>query len=171
MNERRTNWRKRNVIMAVCASKYQQLGFTAAYLIFHSIFFSLYIFFERLTNGSRRRLETVAKFQRILNPLWGVGTIQIYLAFPKLCFLFQLFQVEWKTHMASFLDNNSANSRIVCGLWDLRIEGNSPHNLVFVFWKCITYKKKDVEYLRHHSTDFRHVFTKMIEWMNELINE
>ena len=36
---------------------------------------------------------------------------------PSICFLFHLFQVEWKTHMANFLKNCSSNSRIVCRLW------------------------------------------------------
>ena len=62
--------------------------------------------------------------------------------FPKnCCFSFQLFQVEWKTHMVSFVDNCSTNSRIVCGLRstyssstvDVRREQWLPHNLVSVF--------------------------------------
>ena len=42
------------------------------------------------------------------------GTILVYLSFPKSCFLFQLFQVEWKTRIVSFLENYSSNSRIIC---------------------------------------------------------
>ena len=67
------------------------------------------------------------------------GTIQVYLFRPKFCFLFQLFQVEWKT--VSFLKNYSTNSRIFCGLWwryssstkSVPHELRLPHNLVFIF--------------------------------------
>ena len=58
----------------VCDSKYQRFGFTVRYLMF----FFVFLFLNGWADGSRKRLATVAKFQRILNPVIE-GTIQVYM--------------------------------------------------------------------------------------------
>ena len=92
-------------------------------------------------NGSRKRQQIVAKFQQTHTSIRYVRD-NITLSFPKkLCFLFHLFQVEWKTHIVSFLKNCSTNSRIVCRSWsryssaikNVWHERRLPHNLVSNF--------------------------------------
>ena len=60
----------------------------------------------------QRILQTTVdnrKFQWIFNLVCGG---QYKFIFPqKFCFFFHLFQVEWETHIVSFLANSSTNSR------------------------------------------------------------
>ena len=70
-----------------------------------------------------------------------VRGLQIYLFPQKLCFLYHLFQVEWKTHIFSLFTNCSTNSTIFCRLWlkyltsikRVGYEWQLPHNLVSIF--------------------------------------
>ena len=136
--------------------------------------FLLSFFFKRLaqrisqTAGGNRKVPT--------DPQSGMrGTIQVYISFPKFCSLFELFQVEWKTHIVSFLENYSTNSRIVCGLQStcssstkkVRHESLLTHNLVSIFqMRNVSPGKTDkinFEYVRQHLTDFHLKFSQ--KWL------
>ena len=88
---------------------------------------------------------------------------------PKFCLL---FQVEFKTHIVSFLENCLTNSRIVCGQWSryssstkrLQHERKLPHNLVSIFQvENMSHGKTEKNLnIYGHSTDFHNVYTKMI---------
>ena len=106
-------------------------------LAIHFLFLP-FIIFNSWFDRSRKCLQTVEKFQRILNPVCGDNN---NLSFsPNFCFLFQLFQVELKT--VRFL-KSLTNSSTVYGLWSryssciksLRHEWRLPHNLFSI--NCI----------------------------------
>ena len=124
-------------------------------------------FFERLD----QRIWQMARDSREIptDSRSGMRGIQV-------CFLLNLFQVMWKTHIINFLENCSANSRNVWGLWArysssikvVRHEWRLPHNLAFIFQvENVTWRnRKSVECPWHYSTDFHQVFTKMIALSN-----
>ena len=80
-----------------------------------------HLFLNGWSIESCKRLETVAKFQRILNPTWENQYRFIFTR--KFCFLFQLFQVECKIHIVRSLERKSIRE-LFCGLrrarWILR---------------------------------------------------
>ena len=118
-------------------SKYQPFCFASRYLIF---LISSSHFLNGWDIGSRKWLETVAKLQRIINQICG-GQYKFIFFSQKFCFLFQIFHMERKTHIISFLENHSTNSRLVFELRSryssstkgMRNERKLPHNLVSIF--------------------------------------
>ena len=115
-----------------------------------------------------QRISQTAIFD--LNPVCR-GQYQFFFL-PKI-FLFPLLQVEWKTHMVSFLENYSSDSIIVWVFWSRYSsciksatwsEVAAPLSLHFTRGNVSHGKKlkKTIEYLWHYSTDFHQVFTKMV---------
>ena len=90
--------------MAGLLSKYQCILFCLA--ILNCSPFPL--FFNSCANGSRKRLETITKFQWILNPVCG-RTIQVY----NLSKILLHFPDVVETYIMSFLANYLTNLRIV----------------------------------------------------------
>ena len=77
------------ILWLLCDSECQPFSFIALYLIFVS-----FSFFERLCKLIAKRLKIIAKFQRILNSVWGGGNKCFH--FPhNFCFLFYFFY-RWR---------------------------------------------------------------------------
>ena len=91
-------------------------------LAIHSFppFPSTLYFFQR---WRKRISQTAIESRKISTELQSGerGSIHDYIFSQKRCFLFHLFQVEWKTNIVNFFENCSINSTSFYELWSRRL--------------------------------------------------
>lgn len=95
--------------MADLQSKYRPFCFDLRYFIF--LLFHIYfeLFGQRISQTATESRKIPTESQSGMRE-----PIRVCLLLPKLCFIFQLFRVEWKTHRVNFLYNYLTNRRIIC---------------------------------------------------------